>query len=105
MQLPRAIPKRKNWIGRLSRLPLWVFLSFVVILSSATGVIAGTPGEGRTLFTNSITQMPSRIAATAHEVRRDHLGKTMEFEIPLRMRGYPKLLEKIGLGAGISQTE
>ena len=62
-------------------------------------------GSDRILFTNSITPMPQKVAATVRPMRREHLAKTMEIEVPLQMRGYPKLLEKLGHGALVSPAE
>lgn len=82
-----------------------VLLLLAFFLTVAAAPAARQPGKERAIFTNSITPMPPRVAATVRPLRREHLGKTMEIEIPLQMRDYPKLLEKIGHGAVVSHEE
>ncbi|HEY2343899.1 MAG TPA: protease pro-enzyme activation domain-containing protein, partial [Chthoniobacteraceae bacterium] len=56
-------------------------------------------------MSNSLGFMPPKVAATARALRPENLAETMEIEIPLRMRNYPKLLERLGRGEKLSRAE
>ena len=82
----------------------WLLLGLVMILAT-TGVIAGPPSANRTLFTNSLAPVPGKWASKIRSMRSEHLTDQMEIEIPLRMRDYAKLLERIGRGEVLSHAE
>ncbi|MEI6537302.1 MAG: protease pro-enzyme activation domain-containing protein, partial [Verrucomicrobiaceae bacterium] len=61
--------------------------------------------ELRKIFTNSVTEMPAKVSKTVRALQPAHLQHTLEIEIPLQMRDYAKLTEKIGHGEKISRAE
>src|SRR3954470_14249885 len=74
-----------------SVLPLFALLLFV----SASLPALAAP-KSRTTFTNSVGPLPPGALATVRPEKVENLAETQEIEVPLRMRDYPKLLERIG---------
>ena len=102
MPLPCPVPvKRKADLLARSGLSLIVF----ILLLAVTAATGRNLSEKRSVFTNSAGPLPPRIAATARSLRAEHLSEQQEFEMPLKMRNYPKLIEKLGRGEAISQAE
>lgn len=77
----------------------------VISLLYPWSALAKTRSEPRTTFTNSVTPLPSEAAVTAKVPGSAQLADSMEFEIALRMRDYPKLVDKIGRNKRISHAE
>ncbi len=65
---------------------------------AAPPTVAAPAVEPHTLFTNSIGPIPAEAAKTARTLEKEDLADTMEIEVPLAMRNYPQLLEKLGRG-------
>jgi len=61
--------------------------------------------EPRQLFTNSLAPLPAHILRTMREPTARHLALTMEFQVPLRMRNFPQLLQRLARGEIISRDE
>jgi kumamolisin len=79
-----------------------------VISLLCLGVIIAPAAElrkERKVFTNSVRPMKPSVAATARALPPEHLANTLEVEVPLQMRNYPKLLERLGRGERVSQAE
>ena len=71
----------------------------LVCLAVTTTAVAGS----RTVFTNSLAPMPARVAAALTTVTSAQLSQRVEIQVPLRMRGYAKLLERVGHGEKLTR--
>ncbi len=95
--------------GSFSRLtptrmrPLRFFLLLLAVFAWSGTVQAQT--KERVLFPNSVAPLPPEAAPTAQAVPAARLQDTIEFEIPMRMRDYPKLIDRIGRGEVIAPAE
>ncbi|HEY3789252.1 MAG TPA: protease pro-enzyme activation domain-containing protein, partial [Urbifossiella sp.] len=80
--------------------------AFVWVAVTFFGAAATDAAEaGRVLMSNSLGHTPPEAAATMRALRPENLQETMDVEIPLRMRNYPKLLERLGRGERLSRSE
>ncbi|HEY2341964.1 MAG TPA: protease pro-enzyme activation domain-containing protein, partial [Chthoniobacteraceae bacterium] len=80
------------------------FSVFFVAAFSSRSVCAAAQ-ENRSLFYNSVAPLPSAAIPTIRSLRTENLGETMEFEVPLRMRDFPKFLDRVGRGERIPRAE
>ncbi len=86
-----------GWPAR--HLTIFCLLLGVIIASAAE------PRKERKVFANSVQPMRPSVTATARAVLPEHLTHMLEVEVPLQMRNYPKLLERLGRGERVSQAE
>ena len=69
-------------------------LAVVIVLALSVSAQAA----GRKLFTNSLAPMPANVAKALQAPTARHLAEKVEIEVPLQMRDYPKLIERLGRG-------
>lgn len=78
-----------------------IFTGFA--LGSAEG---GAPkATDRVLFSNSVGPLPEAVAPSIRPMQKEHLEEKMEVEVPLKMRNFPQLLDKIAKGRQLSRAE
>ncbi len=85
-----------------------VFLRKLLILLSLLAVATGgvrAASQPRTLLPDSIKALDPHRVRAVRALRKEHLGKEMEFQIALRMRDFPKLLKRMATGEVISHEE
>ena len=66
--------------------------------------VASAFGEERILFSNSLAPMPARVSSGLKNPTAAQLAQRVEIQIPLRMRGYAKLVNRIGRGEAITHA-
>src|ERR1700722_15621915 len=80
---------------------------FMILAALLAAVVTGAraASEPRSILTESVRAIdPSRVRAV-QALRKEHLGKELEFQIALKMRDFPKLLARLGNGERVSQKE
>ena len=96
----KTFPRRFVGCGRRK----FLVLAGAVWLLAIFHVLAIMEPGDRKVFTNSLTSLPREAAASVRLLQPAHLLESMEIEIPLRMRNYPRLVEKIAREKIISQA-
>ena len=83
-----------------SRFRLLRLLFFITLVSTASAVV-----DERTHFPQSLAPVPSDIARTMRAPTAAHLAQTLEFQVPLRMRNYQQLQQRIARGEIVPRAE
>ena len=74
-------------------------------LAVVMGFLAGDAFAGqRVLFSNSLAPMPARVAAGLKNPTAAELAQRVEIQVALRMRGYAKLVDRVGKGGAVSHA-
>ena len=83
---------------------LWKSLSLIFLLFVLGGA-ARAAIEPRTLLASSLKALrPDRVRAV-QPLRKEHLGREIEFQISFKMRNYPKLLARIAAGERVGRAD
>ena len=96
-----------------SSLPARRFLLALILVLTGVGLLLGTApsarasSEGRKAFSNSLKPMPATVsgASTAAVTSNADVAETVEFQVSLKMRDFPKLLARLATGERIPQAE
>lgn len=75
------------------------------IVALLTGQAAPVHSAPRHTFTNSVGPLPPSSLPSVKPIAQENMAETQEFSVPLRMRDYPKLLERLGRGEVVPQAE
>ena len=102
---PSLRPHPTRHVATASFILCTALLLVVMAIAEGPSFAASPLQEGRTLFTNSVGPLPSAVLPTVQQLGAQNLAEKLEFEVPLRMRDYPKLLERIGRGEKVPHAE
>ena len=83
--------------------PRKILVLVTLLLAMTRGAWAAS--EARMLLPESIRALQSRRVRAVEPLRKEHLGREMEFQIALRMRNFPKLLARMETGARVPENE
>ncbi|MGA3171626.1 MAG: immunoglobulin domain-containing protein [Chthoniobacteraceae bacterium] len=76
----------------------------VLVLLAGAGLVRAA-SEPRTMLPDSIRLPDPHRVMSVQPLRKEHLGREMEFQIALRMRDYPNLLKRMETGERIPHDE
>ena len=94
------MPSAQQLLALRPRFCGWAKVALIAAL-----MVAGTVmGAERTTFTNSLAPMPAKVSAAMSDPTPAQLGERVEIQIPLKMRGYAKLLDRVGKGEKLNRA-